>query len=238
MLPSTITKLDKLIVFQIFACASLTCMPEEIGRLSKLERLVWLPYANPCHKIASRIGQLKNLGQLTILRVEIENQNYLQELILNVLSKLKHLLCVEIYFYAYRYEGDASVSKLNHLLSPLQCLVELTLADYPGESTPVWLSPTSLPNLKFLCIKHQLKFPIPKSHLRYMSPEFWEGKWKIEGLSLMNLEELEEEWIMFLRAMPSLRSVRVSRSPRLKSFPLDATRAIWRKEDDSTPGGH
>ncbi|KAJ8623962.1 hypothetical protein MRB53_032492 [Persea americana] len=206
MLPSTITKLDKLIFFRITACPSLTCMPEEIGRLSKLEQLDWQPYAKPGQKIASRIGQLKNLGQLTVLGVEIENQNYLQELILNVLSELKHLLRVEISFLPYyRYEGDASVSKLNHLLSPLQCLEELTLTDYPGESTPLWLSPTSLPNLKYLCIRNHLDITI--SHLRYMSPEFWEGKWEIEGLTLKNLDELEEEWIMFLRAMPSLRMV-------------------------------
>ncbi|RWR85665.1 disease resistance RPP13-like protein 4 [Cinnamomum micranthum f. kanehirae] len=239
MLPSTITKLDKLSFFRIIQCPSLTCMPEEIGRLSKLERLEWVPYLNTSQKIASRIGQLRNLGQLTVLRVEIENQNYLQELILNVLSELKHLLHVEISFLPYCYDGNASVSKLNHLLSPLQCLEELMLTSYPGESTPVWLSPTSLPNLKFLCIRHQI-YATMKSHLRNMSPEFWVGKWKIEGLSLMNLEELEEEWIMFLRAMPSLRMVKVTRCPSLKSFPLDVTQynAIWRKEDDNTPGGH
>ncbi|KAJ8631175.1 hypothetical protein MRB53_024498 [Persea americana] len=231
MLPSTITKLDKLIFFRIIGCPSLTCMPEEIGRLSKLERLDWRPYANRRQKIASRIGQLKNLGQLTVLHVEIENQNYLQELILNVLSELKHLLRVEISFYAYRYEGDASVSKLNHLLSPLQCLEDLTLTFYPGESTPVWLSPTSLPNLKFLCIYF--------GSLRYMSPKFWERNWKIEGLCLMDLDKLED-WTMFLKAMPSLRRVRVNKCPKLKSFPLDLTQddAIWRKEDDNNPGGH
>ncbi|XXG74406.1 hypothetical protein AAC387_Pa07g3134 [Persea americana] len=234
MLPSTITKLDKLIFFQITSCPSLTCMPEEIGRLSKLERLEWLPYAKESQKIASCIGQLKNLGQLTLFRVEIENQNYLQELISSVLSELKRLLRVEISFLPY-YDP---VSKLNHLLSPLQCLEELTLTSYPGENTPVWLGPTSLPNLKFLCISRQ-SYAYHNSHLRYMSPEFWEGKWKIEGLCLMDLDKLEEEWMMFLNAMPSLRRVRVSRCPKLKSFPLDVTqnKAIWRKEDDNTPGG-
>ncbi|XXG74404.1 hypothetical protein AAC387_Pa07g3133 [Persea americana] len=233
MLPSTITKLDKLIFFRISACPSLTCMPEEIGRLSKLERLEWLPYAKESQKIASCIGQLKNLGQLTLFRVEIENQNYLQELILNVLSELKHLLRVEISFLPY-YDP---VGKLNHLPSPLQCLEELTLTSYPGENTPVWLSPTSLPNLKFLCISRPYAYH--NSHLRYMSPEFWEGKWKIEGLCLMDLDKLEEEWMMFLKAMPSLRMVRVFRCPKLKSFPIDVTQdnAIWRKEDDNTPGG-
>ncbi|KAJ8631187.1 hypothetical protein MRB53_024510 [Persea americana] len=224
MLPSTITKLDKLIVFRIIGCASLTCMPEDIGRLSKLERLQWLPYANSSQKVSSRIGQLKNLGQLTVLHVEIENQNYLQELILNVLSELKHLLRLGISFFPYYgSEGDASFSKLNHLLSPLQCLEKLTLNFYPGESTPVWLNPTSLPNLKFLCIYF--------GSLRYMTPEFWEGNWKIEALNLKDLYGLEEEWIMFLRAMPSLRMVRVSRCAKLKSFPLDVTQhdAIWRK---------
>ncbi|RWR85657.1 NBS-LRR disease resistance protein NBS50 [Cinnamomum micranthum f. kanehirae] len=236
MLPSTITKLDKLTVFRIIGCPSLTCMPEKIGRLSKLERLEWLPYTNTSQKIASRIGQLKNLGQLTVLGVQIENQNYLQELILNVLSELKHLLRVEISFFPFfDPEGNASVSKLNHLLSPLQCLEELTLTDYPGESTPVWLNPTSLPNLKFLGFHGRYR-----SGLRQMSPVFWEGKWKIEGLSLMKIFKLEEEWIMFLRAMPSLRMVKVTRCPSLKSFPLDVTQynAIWRKEDDNTPGGH
>ncbi|KAJ8624026.1 hypothetical protein MRB53_032556 [Persea americana] len=203
MLPSTMTKLDKLIVFRIFECASLTCMPEEIGRLSKLERLERLPYTNSSQKIASRI-------------------------------ELKHLLRVEISFFPYYgSEGDAFVSKLNHLLSPLQCLQELRLACYPGQSTPVWLNPTSLPHLKFLCIDFGRR-------LRYMSPEFWEGNWKIEGLCMMELFELEEESIMFLRAMPSLRMVRVFDCPRLKSFPLDVTQddAIWRKEDDDTPGKH
>eukprot|EP00268_Persea_americana_P067951 TRINITY_DN9406_c0_g1_i4.p1 TRINITY_DN9406_c0_g1~~TRINITY_DN9406_c0_g1_i4.p1 ORF type:complete len:883 (+),score=126.32 TRINITY_DN9406_c0_g1_i4:110-2758(+) len=241
MLPSTITKLDKLIFFQIEGFPSLTCMPEEIGRLSKLERLEWLPYAKESQKIASCIGQLKNLGQLTLLRVEIENQNYLQELILNVLSELKHLLSVEISFFPY-YDpkGIASVGKLNHLLSPLQCLEYLLLTDYPGESTPVWLSPAALPNLKFLGIMDQLSINTHKSHLRSMSPEFREGKWKIEGLSLVDLGELEEEWMMFRGAMPSLRMVRVSDCPKLKSFPLDVTQsnAFWRKEDDNTPGGH
>ncbi|KAJ8631198.1 hypothetical protein MRB53_024521 [Persea americana] len=233
MLPPTITKLGKLIAFRVFYCQSLTCMPEGIERLSKLERLVWFPYANSSQRISSFIGQLKNLGQLKVLQVELKNQNNLQELKLNVLSELKLLHYMEISFFNYDFEGGVSVSNLNHL--PLQCLEELTLTFYPGESTPVWLNPTSLPNLKFLCIDKG-------DHLTYMSPQFWEGNWKIEALYLKDLYGLEEEWIMFLKAMPSLRMVRVCRCERLKSFPLHQTQhdAIWRKYDDNTAGvgGH
>lgn len=176
-------------------------------------------------KDGSRILQLKNLGQLRELHIELINPSQLEEEELNALSDLEHLRSLSIKFG----DNDSAIalaSKLNHQLSPLRRLEDLWLVNFPKEITPVWLNPTSLPNLQFLAIY--------QGNLTHMGPEFWErehGVWKIERVFLGDLIELEEEWQRFHGAMPSLTMVRVFHCPKLVSFPLDVTAAdaIWWK---------
>ncbi|XP_058096786.1 disease resistance RPP13-like protein 4 isoform X2 [Magnolia sinica] len=233
-LPVSITTLEKLTAIQIFGCGSLECMPEGIGKLSNLE---WLGWFNPVNKNGSRISDLKNLTKLRELCMEIKSVEEIEEGEWNVLSMLQHLQILKLDFGRISVERDAVVRKMEGELSPpLKSLRELYLWKWPGERTPAWLSPTSLPNLQFLYIE--------SGGIREMGPRFWDsesGVWKVEVLVLGWIKEMDEEWQRMRKAMPSLRLLKVRNCPKLKSFPFDVTdggdEKKWRKEEEDSATG-
>ncbi|XP_058096897.1 disease resistance RPP13-like protein 4 isoform X2 [Magnolia sinica] len=231
-LPMSITTLDKLIGIHIWS-ESLECMPEGLGKLSNLERLGWF---SPVNKNGSGISELKSLTKLRELRMKIKSVEEIEDGEWNVLSMLQYLQILRLDFGGISVERDGVVRKIEGELSPpLKSLRELYLWNWPGERTPAWLSPTSLPNLLFLYINGY------EGRIREMGPRFWDsesGVWKVELLVLDELEEMEEEWQRMRRAMPSLRLLTVINCPKLKSFPFDVTddswdEKIWRREEDS-----
>ncbi|XP_058097050.1 disease resistance RPP13-like protein 4 isoform X2 [Magnolia sinica] len=233
-LPVSITTLEKLTAIQILPPHSLECMPEGLGKLSNLERLVRF---SPVNKNGSGISELKSLTKLRELRMEIKSVEEIEEGEWNVLSMLQHLQILWLHFGEISVERDGVVNKIEGELSPpLKSLRELYLYNCPGERTPAWLSPTSLPNLQFLYINGYA------GRIREMGPRFWDsesGVWKVEVLVLHFLQELEEEWQRMRRAMPSLRLLKVWDCPKLKSFPFDVTvdtwkEKKWRKEEEDS----
>ncbi|XP_058100126.1 disease resistance RPP13-like protein 4 [Magnolia sinica] len=230
-LPVSITTLEKLTVIQIFDPHSLECMPEGLGKLSNLERLGWF---SPVNKNGSGISELKSLTKLRELWMDIKSVEEIEEGEWNVLSMLQHLQILKLAFGRISVERDGVVRKIESELSPpLKFLRELFIWNWPGERTPAWLSPTSLPNLQFLYISGR------EGRIREMGPRFWDsesGVWKVEVLVLQFLYELEEEWQRMRRAMPSLRLLEVYKCPKLKSFPFDVTDRsevkIWRRGEE------
>ncbi|XP_058089244.1 disease resistance RPP13-like protein 4 isoform X2 [Magnolia sinica] len=231
-LPVSITTLEKLTVIQIYGCESLECMPEGVGKLSNLERLGWF---SPVNKNGSGISELKSLTKLRELWMEIKSVEEIEEGEWNVLSMLQHLQILTLVFGGISVERDGDVRKIEGELSPpLKSLREMHIWDWPGERTPAWLSPSSLPNLQFL--------EIFRGRIREMGPRFWDsesGVWKVEVLVLYWIEEMEEEWQRMQRAMPSLRLLKVINCPKLKSFPFDVTddrwhQKIWRREEEDS----
>ncbi|XP_058096961.1 disease resistance RPP13-like protein 4 [Magnolia sinica] len=229
-LPVSITTLDKLTAIQIWS-GSLECMPEGLGKLSNLERLGWF---SPVNKNGSGISELKSLTKLRELWMKIKSVEEIEEWEWNVLSMLQHLQSLMLDFEGISVERDGVVNKIEGELSPppLKSLRELYLWKWPGERTPAWLSPTSLPNLQFLWING--------GRIREMGQRFWDsesGVWKVEVLVLASLKEMDEEWHRMRRAMPSLRVLKVYNCPKLKSFPFDVTSRrkwnIWRRKEDS-----
>ncbi|XP_058089248.1 disease resistance RPP13-like protein 4 isoform X1 [Magnolia sinica] len=234
-LPVSITTLDKLTAIQIISCDSLECMPEGLGKLSNLE---WLGWFSPVNKNGSGISELKSLTKLRELWMEIKSVEEIEEGEWNVLSMLQHLQILRLDFGGISVARDGVVRKIEGELSPpLKSLRELYLWNYPGESTPDWLNPTSLPNLQLLFIYG--------GWIRQMGPRFWDSEsvvWKVEVLLLQYLEELDKDWPSMRRAMPSLRLLKVRMYPKLKSFPIHVTVDIWkwkiwrRDEEDSVSG--
>ncbi|XP_058096566.1 disease resistance RPP13-like protein 4 isoform X2 [Magnolia sinica] len=228
-LPVSITTLEKLTAIQTDQL--LECMPEGLGKLSNLERL---GYFSPVNKNGSGISELKSLTKLRELWMEIKSVEEIEEGEWNVLSMLQHLQILSLDFGGISVERDGVVRKIEGELSPpLKSLRELYLRNWPGERTPAWLSPTSLPNLQSLYIQ--------EGGMREMVPRFWDsesGVWKVEVLVLHFLHELEEEWQRMRRAMPSLRLLNVYDCPKLKSFPFDVTDRVnekkWRKEEEDS----
>ncbi|XP_058089250.1 disease resistance RPP13-like protein 4 isoform X3 [Magnolia sinica] len=207
-LPVSITTLEKLTAIRT-AYQSLECMPEGLGKLSNLERLGWF---TPVNKNGSGISELKSLTKLRELSMKIKSVEEIEEGEWNVLSMLQHLQILRLHFGGISVERDGVLRKIEGELSPpLKSLRELYLWNWPGERTPAWLSPTSLPNLQFLYIH--------EGGIREMGPRFWDsesGVWKVEVLVLGRLPWMEEEWQRMRRAMPSLRLLKFQVLPKKK----------------------
>lgn len=151
-LPIQITSLEKLTVFRVWDSPALECYPVQIGKLSNLQILGW-PF---CSKVEEgcRMSELQNLTQLRDLNIEIDLKDGIREEELHVMSQLKQLKIPRIEFM----RSNSSDEELEQLLgkvdydlsSPCHQLEELHICFFPGERTPAWLNPTTLPNLRFL----------------------------------------------------------------------------------------
>jgi hypothetical protein len=125
--------------------------------------------------------------------------------------------------------GSGLVDKLDKLYPPPE-LHELCLQFYPGKLSPAWLNPISLHMLRYLWIS--------SGNLAMMDEAFFgenNSAWKIEGLMLESLSDLEMEWKMVQQVMPSLKIVNASWCPNLVSFPIEDVGfrgGVWAKGEN------
>ncbi|KAG8474600.1 hypothetical protein CXB51_031237 [Gossypium anomalum] len=210
-LPHNLITLRKLKVLDVSNCGSLECLPKGLGRLSNLEVLLGFRPARSSH--GCRIGELRNLTRLRILGLHLTHADEVEENEVNAMANLRDLENLSI--SCFDSHGSDLTSKLDKLYPPQQ-LYELSLKFYPGKMSPAWLNPIALPLLKYLSIS--------SGNLANVNQNFWGYNnivWKIQGLMLESLSDLELEWPMLQEAMQSLRIVNVSWCPELVSFPID-----------------
>ncbi|KAL5977532.1 hypothetical protein ACLOJK_021879 [Asimina triloba] len=212
-LPPSITMLEKLIALNVFECPSLECLPKGLGKLSNLEQLICVKSAdeNTPNSWMS-LPELKKLKKLRLLIMEISGGEQVGKGEFNFLQMPESLRILCLLFPGVNSADAAGIArKIDHpLRPPLQCLKELLLSYYPGESIPAWLSPACLPNLQYLCING--------GRVKNMGEGFLaQGgacAWKVETLVL-------EDWVSIERVMPFLRIAHVKNCPKLK-YPEEA----------------
>ncbi|XP_058096476.1 disease resistance RPP13-like protein 4 [Magnolia sinica] len=226
-LPTYITTLEKLTILDVSNCGSLEYMPEGLGKLSNLQVLLGFKPSGPSCSDGCRVAELKRLTQLKTLEMRITRGNEIAYDELGVLSHLQQLQFLTI--DCFDSHGSDLAGKLDKLSFPQQ-LHELSIKFFPGELTPAWLNPISHPRLQYLSIS--------SANFSHMNPRFWgtdTSVWKLQGLMLESLSDLEEEWSKVHQAMPSLRIMSVSWCPKLESFPVEDfgfKGGVWRREEE------
>lgn len=225
-LPTTISSLKKLSALHIVHCTSLKWLPRELEGLSNLQQLLRFKPAFSSHKYGFQLVQLRSLAQLRELHMNITSKDQIQDSSLNVLAELSELRVLTIDLTG----NDGSIEIVHMLsgqLSPFQKLQELWLWNFPGDATPTWLNPYTLPSLQFLYLS--------RGYLKEVAPSFCghEGVvWKVEVFVMESLSELEVDWQIIQKCMPLLRLLKVTRCPKLESFPFDVAGCeVWKKED-------
>ncbi|KAL4312490.1 hypothetical protein GQ457_01G005390 [Hibiscus cannabinus] len=221
-LPSSITNLHKLNVLDIGHCPMIQYLPQGLGRLSNLQELSGFTVPSTAEKNGCRLGELRWLIKLKVLRVNINEDSHIAEEELIVLSNLQQLKVLSI--NTEGCEKEDTFRKLDRL-SPPPHLEELYLRYYRGVTTPMWMNPKSLRELNYLCIEN--------GDLQFVHPSFDGGEtvtWKVEGLCLKFLARLQVEWALVHSVMPRIRYVEVSHCYMLKSFPCNIEKlGVWRK---------
>ncbi|KAL5979641.1 hypothetical protein ACLOJK_019552 [Asimina triloba] len=202
-LPSSITRLEKLTVLYVRGCESMERGPKGLGKLPNLEDL---HVNNSCISLSD----LKQSKKLRRLWMQISEEEQVGEEECNVLQIPESL---EILYLSF----DEGISLANAagiarkidrpLCHPLQLLQHLYIYNYPGENVPAWLSPASLPNLRYLAIGGE--------RIKNLGLGFF-FEWKVETLWLSWLEELEEDWANIERVMPFLKRAFIYVCPKLK----------------------
>lgn len=224
LIPSCITSFKSLSVLDASFCGSVKYFPKGLDRLVNLQVLLGFKPATPSQKDSCRLGELKKLTHLRKLGLCFSHSNQISDNEVDTLTNLLELQFLSINCFDGHDEGLAS--KIDELVPPRQ-LQELWLEFYPGKVSPGWLSPGSLPMLRFLCLF--------SGNLEKMNASFWGGEnvvWKIEGLKLKALSDLSMEWPVVRRAMPSLRTLSASWCPELESFPIENVGFkgdVWKK---------
>ncbi|KAJ4822967.1 hypothetical protein Tsubulata_000331 [Turnera subulata] len=211
--PSYLMNFKKLRILDASHCGSLEYFPKGLGRLSNLEVLLGFRPARSSQSEGCRIAELKNLTRLRTLGLHFKRDDEIGDDEVNALVNLQELQFLTI--SCFDSHGDGLVDKLDKLCPPRE-LHELCLQFYTGKVTPVWLNPISLHMLRYLSIS--------SGNLEKLHPSFWgeaNAVWRIEGLMLESLSDLQMKWEMVQQAMPSLRIVNASWCPELVSFPID-----------------
>ncbi|XP_043714230.1 disease resistance RPP13-like protein 4 [Telopea speciosissima] len=226
ILPSFITTLEKLTILDVSYCGSLEYLPKGLGRLSNLQELLGFRPARSNQLEGCCLAELKSLIRLRKLELRLTRGDEIGDDEVNVLLHLQQLQFLTI--SCFDSHGCDLVAKMDKL-SPPQQLHELRLKFFPGEMSPTWLNPISLPMLRYLSIC--------SGNMAKMNQRFWgtaASVWKIEGLMLESLSDLEGKWSAVHQAMPSLRIVTVSWCPKLESFPIEDVvfrGGVWKKEE-------
>lgn len=223
-LPPYLITFKKLKVLDVSHCGSLEYLPKGLGRLSNLE--VLLGFRPTRSSQGCRIRELRNLTRLRMLGLHLTHADEVGDSEVNAIVNLQDLETLSI--SCFDSHGSDLASKLDKICPPQQ-LHDLSLKFYPGKVSPTWLNPMALPMLKYLSIS--------SGNLANMHQNFWGDNgivWKIEGLMLESLSDLELQWPMLQQVMQTLRMVNVSWCPELVSFPIDDTGfrgGVWTKEE-------
>nr|GMC70528.1 disease resistance RPP13-like protein 4 [Ipomoea batatas] len=223
-LPSPMACFPRLRVLDVGNCSSLLWIPQGLSKVSTLQELFGFKIPKGNQQEACRLSDLKKLKQLEVLQVDIMEGSLIQDDDLTALESLEMLRVLSI--NANGITDDELLQKLKKLCVP-KGLKHLYLRRFCLEATPAWISPSSLPQLQFLCIEDS-------KELTQFSENFHEGGWMIEGLSLKFLPKLKEEWEWLQKeAMPQLRYLEVSHCNSLKSYPYHTDDLyIWEKPRD------
>ncbi|KAL3525348.1 hypothetical protein ACH5RR_013720 [Cinchona calisaya] len=226
MLPSCIVAFEKLVILDVSNCGSLEYLPRGLGRLSNLEVLLGFKPAVSVECGGCRIAELKSLSRLRRLDLRLTHGDEIGHNEADALVNLQELQFLTLNCFD---SCDDSLSlKIDKLLPPRQ-LHELSFKFYSGKISPLWLNPKSLPMLRYLSIV--------SGNLARLNDSFWgygNSVWRIEGLKLEALSELNEEWSMVHQAMPSLKILNVSWCPEVESFPIEDAGfrgGVWKKEE-------
>ncbi|KAF5197405.1 Disease resistance rpp13-like protein [Thalictrum thalictroides] len=225
VLPSSITNLRKLIVLDVSHCGSLAYLPKGLGRLSNLQALLGFRPARLDQCKGCRIAELRTLAQLATLDLRLTHGDSIGDDEVDVLSDLQQLQVLTISCFGSL--GTDLTQKINKL-SPPQQLLELCVKFFPGDMSPSWINPISIPLLRSLSIS--------SGNLVKMNPSFWgseKNAWKVEALMLEAMSDLQENWTSFQLAMPLLRVISISWCPNLSSFPIEDVGfrgGVWMKE--------
>ncbi|KAF8410924.1 hypothetical protein HHK36_003461 [Tetracentron sinense] len=224
-LPPCITTLKKLTVLDVGTCSSLQYLPQGIGRLSNLQELSGLKLASPAIMDTCRLGELKDLVQLRVLRINVSKEGEIADKELDVLLGLEKLEVLSI--NTEECENMEIIEKLNKL-SPPPHLQVLYLRYYRGDATPGWINPKSLSKLQYLCIEN--------GELKQVNEGFWGSEsttWKLQGLCLKYLPRLYMEWEWVQKRMPLLSYLEVSHCYMFKKFPCEVINlGSWRKDEE------
>ncbi|KAL5979146.1 hypothetical protein ACLOJK_019043 [Asimina triloba] len=205
------TQSEKLSVLHLGGCKSIECFPKGLGKLPNLEHLACIMGSDedvPDSWLS--LSDLKQLKKLRRLAMEIGEEEQVGEEGSNVLQipESLQLLCLCFHDGVNLANAAGIARKVDRpLCHPLQRLQHLLLFYYPGENMPAWLSPASLPNLRYLAIGGRIK---------KLGPGFFFFEWKVETLVLIGLEELVEDWANIERVMPFLKRAVVLDCPKLK----------------------
>ncbi|CAF2048305.1 hypothetical protein HID58_035637 [Brassica napus] len=218
----------KLLVLDMTNCGSLEYFPKGIGSLGNLE--VLLGFKPSMSSNGSKLSEVRSLTNLRKLGLSLTCGDQIGEDELDSLINLSKLMLISInYFGSF---GDDLINKIDALTPPRQ-LHELSLEFYPGKSSPSWLSPSTLPMLRYMSIC--------SGNLAKMHQNFWKTetntRWRIEALMFHSLSELDIDWEELQRSMPYLRTVHANWCPELESFPIEDVGfrgGVWAK----TPPPH
>jgi hypothetical protein len=227
VLPPYLTKFKKLRVLDVSHCGSLEYLPKGLGRLSNLEVLLGFRPARASQLDGCRIAELRKLSRLRKLGLHLVWVDEIGDSEVSALVNLQQLQFLTI--SCFDSHGSGLVDKLDKLYPPPE-LHELCLQFYPGKLSPAWLNPISLHMLRYLWIS--------SGNLAMMDEAFFgenNSAWKIEGLMLESLSDLEMEWKMVQQVMPSLKIVNASWCPNLVSFPIEDVGfrgGVWAKGEN------
>lgn len=228
-LPCCILNYEQLAVLDVSNCGSLEYLPQGLGRLTNLQVLLGFKPCKLSQSRGCRIGELRSLIRLRRLSLHLSHGDEIGDDEVSALLNLHELLFLTISCFDCHDVG--LVSKLDKL-SPPEQLHKLNLRFYPGKISPVWLNPVSLPMLRYLSMI--------SGNLEKMHDSFWGVEntvWKIEGLECEALSDLNADWSMVSRVMPSLKILNVSWCPELDSFPVENAGfrgGAWKREDESS----
>uniref|UniRef100_A0A1J3JMB7 Disease resistance RPP13-like protein 4 n=1 Tax=Noccaea caerulescens TaxID=107243 RepID=A0A1J3JMB7_NOCCA len=213
----------KLLVLDMTNCGSLEYFPKGIGSLGNLEVLFGFKPSksnNGC-----KLSEVKNLTKLRKLGLSLTRGDQIDEDELDSLVNLSKLMFISI--NCYDSYGDDLITKIDALTPPHQ-LHELSLQFYPGKLSPSWLSPNTLPVLRYMSI---CSGNLAKMHRRFWGIET-NTHWRIEGLMLTSLSDLDMDWEELQSSMPYLKTVHANWCPELETFPIEDVGfrgGIWTK---------
>ncbi|KAL8152680.1 hypothetical protein V2J09_010440 [Rumex salicifolius] len=233
-LPNDLSELTNLVSLQV-NMKSLSVMPRNIGRLSKLQTLNVFIVGK---EEGCKITELKNMnqirGSLCITKLEnVETVSDAQEAMLQKKNRLERL---ELQWTTSKTSNESAKKVLEGLV-PHKNLKELTIRRYSGFEFPQWLSTpqvcgmlktihlancatcTTLPSLGQHPMLRTLYLE-SMNKLTRLSNEFFSGGFLcLESLKLCELPDLTEWTELTVGCMPRLRELQIVNCQRLVKLP-------------------
>ncbi|KAL5716142.1 hypothetical protein ACHQM5_017871 [Ranunculus cassubicifolius] len=213
-LPPSIITLKKLMVLDVHNCP-LQMLPQGLGGLSKLQILSGFKLGG------SGRDDLMKLTELRVLRISLTANDTKADGGVDI-SQLPKLQVLSI---DSTNCGAEQVELIDMILPPPE-LKELHLQSYDGVTLPIWVTPSSLPELQYL--------DIDRGSLQSVNQGFWEnsaGVWKLEGLCFKNLPSFNLDWVNVTNKMKYLGYVEIRDCNGLHPCPyISGNNGVWTGE--------